>query len=405
MSSDEIATAGVTSGEVAPAGFDLVDDHSPHPETGMALCLSGGGYRATLFHLGAIWRLNELGLLGQLKRISSVSGGSITSAVLGMEWTQLGWTEHDGLRFAAADAFQDRVVGPLRKMTATSIDVSSVLWGSLNPWTWVSDEVAKKYDEVLFHHQTLQSLPDDTSGPRFVINATNVKTGSLWRFSRPYIADYRVGIIENPNIPLSLAVAASSAFPPVLSPMRLALDPAWFKPGVPAHDVARELRTEAILTDGGVYDNLGLETAWKRYKTILVSDAGRKMDDDLHPATDWAGHSRRLIDLLQHQISSLRRRIAVGTFDEPGSDHNGTYWGIQTDIDRYQLANHIPCPHDKTLLIAGIPTRLTALKSTEQDRIINWGYAVADAAVRRHIDAFKAATAPSGFPYPLTGLG
>lgn len=405
MSEVQSASSGATSGEVAPAGFELVDDHSSNPEPGMALCLSGGGYRATLFHLGAIWRLNELGLLGQFKRISSVSGGSITSAVLGMEWTKLEWTVKNGKPFASFDAIQDHVVGPLRKMTSTSIDVSSVLWGSLNPWTWVSDEVAKKYDEILFNHQTLQALPDDASGPRFVINATNVKTGSLWRFSRPYVADYRVGIIENPKILLSQAVAASSAFPPVLSPMRLALDPNWFKPGVPKNAVEQELRTEAILTDGGVYDNLGLETAWKRYKTILVSDAGRKMDDDLNPATDWAGHSRRLIDLLQHQTSNLRRRIAIGAFNEKDGEHNGTYWGIQTDISDYKLHNCLPCPHSKTLSIAFIPTRLTALKSTEQERIINWGYAVTDAATRTYVTGVKDSPPPSEFPYKLTGLG
>jgi len=41
------------------------------------LALSGGGFRATLFHLGAFWRLNELGYLPNLDRVSSVSGGSI----------------------------------------------------------------------------------------------------------------------------------------------------------------------------------------------------------------------------------------------------------------------------------------------------------------------------------------
>jgi predicted acylesterase/phospholipase RssA len=59
------------------------------PTPGMALCLSGGGYRAMLFHLGTIWRLNELGLLKGLKRISSVSGGSITAGVLGLAWKNL----------------------------------------------------------------------------------------------------------------------------------------------------------------------------------------------------------------------------------------------------------------------------------------------------------------------------
>jgi NTE family protein len=43
----------------------------------LALCLSGGGYRATLFHLGAARRPHELGLLGRLETISSVSGGSV----------------------------------------------------------------------------------------------------------------------------------------------------------------------------------------------------------------------------------------------------------------------------------------------------------------------------------------
>src|SRR5437773_6354039 len=49
---------------------------------GRALCLSGGGYRATLFHLGALTRLNELGVLGQIDTFCSVSGGSIASALL-----------------------------------------------------------------------------------------------------------------------------------------------------------------------------------------------------------------------------------------------------------------------------------------------------------------------------------
>lgn len=59
-------------------------DDKDKPISGIALCLSGGGYRAMLFHLGALWRLNEWGYLPQLNRISSVSGGSITAAVLAM---------------------------------------------------------------------------------------------------------------------------------------------------------------------------------------------------------------------------------------------------------------------------------------------------------------------------------
>jgi NTE family protein len=390
-------------GASQPDGFPDVDEQRGSPEPGIALSLSGGGYRAMLFHVGVLWRLDELGLLKQLKRISSVSGGSITAAVLGMEWKNLGFSAQNPSANRAQ--FQDLFVAPIRKMAATSIDVSSVLWGSLNPWTWVSDEVSGKYDEVLFHGRTLQDLPDDHEGPRFVINATNVKTGSLWRFARPYMADYRVGIVDRPKVSLADAVTASSAFPPVLSPMRLRLDPDSFRADVPKHKVDPSLRKEAILTDGGVYDNLGLEPIWKRYDTILVSDAGRNMDDDLSPATDWAGHSRRLIDLLQHQVSNLRRRTAVGAFVDPNDLHSGAYWGIQTEISKYPADKKLYCPHEKTLAIAFVPTRLTALKSTEQERIINWGYAVSDAAVRSHLKGFEAAPPPTDFPYRLTGLG
>ena len=54
-------------------------------EPTMALCLSGGGYRAMVFHIGVLWRLYETGLLHDIKRISSVSGGSITAGVLALK--------------------------------------------------------------------------------------------------------------------------------------------------------------------------------------------------------------------------------------------------------------------------------------------------------------------------------
>src|ERR1700740_2394413 len=62
---------------------------SAEPTDGVGLCLSGGGYRAMLFHIGTLWRLNELGWLPKLTRISSVSGGSITAGVLALSWSKL----------------------------------------------------------------------------------------------------------------------------------------------------------------------------------------------------------------------------------------------------------------------------------------------------------------------------
>ncbi len=77
--------------------LSLTDDEPAQgPQPGIGLCLSGGGYRAMLFHVGALLRLNETGLLHRLNRVSSVSGGSITAGVLGMNWTQLDFQPLEG---------------------------------------------------------------------------------------------------------------------------------------------------------------------------------------------------------------------------------------------------------------------------------------------------------------------
>ena len=72
-----------TPGPVIPESSQPVSgvasEGAAGPKPGIALCLSGGGYRAMIFHLGALWRLNQLGFLKNLSRVSSVSGGSITA--------------------------------------------------------------------------------------------------------------------------------------------------------------------------------------------------------------------------------------------------------------------------------------------------------------------------------------
>src|SRR5215210_6095471 len=82
------------------------------PEPGLALCLSGGGYRAMLFHLGALWRLNDVGYLSKLDRVSSVSGGSITAGVLGLAWSRLAFDEE-----GVGQHFEQEVVAPVRRLS------------------------------------------------------------------------------------------------------------------------------------------------------------------------------------------------------------------------------------------------------------------------------------------------
>jgi NTE family protein len=371
-------------------------DSGTHAEAGVALCLSGGGYRAMLFHVGALWRLNEWGYLPRLTRISSVSGGSITAGVLGLNWSKLSFDAA-----GVAHAFYPSVVQPIRALAGRTIDEGSIVSGIVLPGS-IADKVTDAYRKHLFGSATLQALP--MGSPQFVINATNVQSGALWRFSRPYMADYRVGVVKNPTTELAVAVAASAAFPPVLSPLRMEVAAAGYDPpsGQSSEDLHREpFLTDVVLTDGGVYDNLGLETAWKRYQTILVSDGGGKMQAEPEPKGDWARHALRINDLIDNQVRSLRKRQVIGSFES--KTRLGTYWGIRSHIDDYHLADPLPCPPEKTLLLANTKTRLKRLEPVIQERLINWGYAICDAAIRRWMDTTLAA--PTGFPFPTSGIG
>lgn len=376
----------INDAQVHDALSPVSDASDRKPEAGMALCLSGGGYRAMVFHLGSLWRLNELGYLSRLDRISSVSGGSITAGLLGLKWSRLQFVDGIAQRLGA------EVIDPIRAFAHETVDVGSVLKGFFLPGS-VSEKVASAYRKHLYGDATLQDLPDDP--PRFVINSTNVQTGSLWRFSKPYMRDYQVGEVKSPTLSLATAVAASSAFPPVLSPTKLELDPAKFSPasGEPYH--VPPYTSEVYLSDGGVYDNLGLETAWKRYETILVSDAGLGMAADPDPGGDWASHSMRVLNMIDNQVRALRKRQLVGSYR--AGLRKGSYWSIRSDVREYGPTTGLPCPEERTAELAQVPTRLADLKDETQERLINWGYAICDIALRRWVD--PGLPAATRFPY------
>jgi NTE family protein len=361
------------------------------PEAGIALCLSGGGYRAMLFHLGSIWRLIETGFLEKVDMISSVSGGSIVAGALGLAWPKIFSNSA-----ARQEIFKKYFVAPIRSLANETIDVTAIVGGILLPGT-ISEKVQAAYSKHLFGDATLQDLPDY---PRFVINATNVQSGVLWRFSKSYMRDYRVGEVLKPVLPLALAVAASSAFPPFLSPLVIDVDPADFTPGS-GKDLQKEPFTRrVILTDGGVYDNLGLETAWKHFQTVLVSDAGGQIEPEEEPEDDWPRHSFRILNIIDNQVRSLRKRSLIESYRN--GIRKGAYWGIRTNIADFELADPLPSPFDNTIQLAGIPTRLKHLSQKLQERLINWGYAVCDAALRKHVD--PTIPKPAGFPYAAAGI-
>jgi NTE family protein len=330
-----------------------------------------------LFHLGSLLRLCEIGYLGgqsipahfgKLERVSSVSGGAITAAVCGKAWSSVRPTE-PGCR----SRFLEHVVTPVRKLASKIIDITSVLTGML-PRTSIANRVVAAYRKHLFGTETLEAFPER---PCFEINATSLQSGYLWRFMQARM----------PAIEIATAVGASSAFPLFLSPVRLEFE------------TFRTRRQD--LADGGVYDNLGIETVWKDYWTVLVSDAGGGFSYKESIWGTWLLQSYRVLNVIDNQVRSLRKQQLIQSFID--GRWAGAYWSICSNIRDYDLPDALPCPFEKTSKLAALPTRLKALKTALQERPINWGYAACDAAIRKHFDPSIAR--PADFPYPDQGVG
>lgn len=359
------------------AAESLAEGGGRGPSSGVGLCLSGGGYRAMLFHLGALRRLNEAGRLNTLTRVASVSGGSIIAGVLGRAWSDLGLGPSADPGFVS-DRFDQLVEQPIFDLAGRTIDVRAVLTG-MRPGR-IATKVQRAYDKRLFHGATLQDLPADDAGPRFVILATNLTNGTLWRFSRPYMRDWRTDPIEHPTLPLAHAVAASSAFPPVLSPSMLELPD------------GRRL----TLTDGGVYDNLGLEPVVKRCRTVFVSDGGGTYKEPERPRVDWLFGTVRVLNTIDVQVRRLRRRQVAGALAAGRRD--GAFWAINTNPrDFHRSASTLPVTSEQAAALTAVGTRLGKLDRTVRHHIANWGYAAADAGLRSFVDHDLAE--PAGFPY------
>lgn len=358
----------------------------------IGLALSGGGFRATLFGLGSLWRLNEAGLLGGLERVTSVSGGSILAGILAHNWRRLDFTG------GRAGNFEAVVVKPVCDFCSQSIDIKTAVLGHLVPFKTSGEFLAGRYAHDLFGETLLRELPDPgkEAAPRFIFYATNMQTGRSFRFRQDYIADYYLGFSRSTDVRLADAVAASSAFPPVFSPVIVKTDPdTWEKPLRDLPNLA-QLRRRIVLADGGVYDNMGLEALLDTADIVLVSDAGAPFEIDESPFEDDLLQLGRVRDILIDQTRALRKRWLVEDFQ--AGRRRGGYWGIGTRIGDYQDPGALTADNDITAALENIPTRLKKFEAREQGRLINWGYALADVALRTR--AKLGIAAAQGWPMP-----
>lgn len=319
--------------------------------TEVGLALSGGGFRAVQFHMGALEELNRLGLLKCLRRISGVSGGAIVAAMLGVKWRLLRFTSA-----GQAENLRDEIITPLRSLTKTTIDIGAILHlgiGSANR------HLAKRLDQILYGGETLQSFPDDLAGPRVILCATDAQRGHLYRMSRPYARDWQEDRPwVDPELPISVAVAASAAFPPLLAPARIST------PNGPKD-----------LIDGGVYDNYGLEVHLRKDYHLLVSDGGQIFSTRRYPSIRPLA-TRRVMTLIEQQGRRLRRRqLAART---PGTF---SFWSLSTPVGSYPKESAAFENADSEYGDWTVSTRLAALSEPTAERILEIGRSRCQAAL------------------------
>ena len=258
----------------------------------IGLALSGGGFRASIFHLGVIRRLEELGVMKYVQTISAVSGGSIIAAyyVIEMEKRLRQRREEikkcpnklDKIRLQIfkkiADDFFKALDHNLRSRAMVfspfyhPISFLKSLWPSCSR----SDLMQKEYDRWFYHNNTLDHLPAVTlrdndarpeeekvplflTGPEVILNATSLFTGERKSFKREPVSRMRELHRVNQNtLKLSRVVGASSGVPGVFPPTSIWGDK---------------------LVDGGVADNQGIDA-------LIRLDCSLDVDKDDTPDCD-----------------------------------------------------------------------------------------------------------------------
>ena len=384
---------------VAAASVVESDEYLPERRRqGIGLCLSGGGFRATLFHLGALRRLHELGVLARVRTISSVSGGSLMALVLA-----------DALRKAGKlSDFEREVAAPTHALASSNLRKHMVR-RRLNPLNWIRGrEFVDHMAALLEADVTSMRLGELPESPSFVFCATDMAFGVNWIFTRERMGDYQIGYQSPPpdEYPAARAAAASACFPPLFNPLRTHFRERDFKKGKITDRALRERCIGGLrLTDGGTYDNMGLEPVWKDHAYVLVSDGGGPFEFTPDRGLKW--RLFRYADIVQNQARALRRRWLIASFttDDPDTGRHvldGTYWAVSSARARYVKGD--TAGYSKRLardVIANVRTDLDAFSDAERCVLENHGYFLADIALRRHVpDLMPPSDPPLRPPHP-----
>lgn len=328
----------------------------------VGLALSGGGFRASLFHLGVLARLAELDVLRHIEVLSCVSGGSIVGAHYYLELRQLLQKNADNeIKKVDYVALIDQMTTTFLRGVQQNLRTRIVL----NPWFSLKMLWRQSYSQTLrlgelFEEQLYAKVKDGEGGkprwlnemaivprdhegkpyadfhpnkynwsrrnkvPALILNATTLNTGNAWQFTATYMGEPRMGDEltdgsdrlrrfyynrkdtprEYKKVRLGCAVAASACVPGLFEPVSF--------PGLYEKKPENANKAEKItvqLVDGGVYDNQGVESLLEQNCTrILMSDASGQLDVNDEPGAGRISALFRATSILQNRVRNTLYR-------------------------------------------------------------------------------------------------
>ena len=317
----------------------------------VGLALSGGGFRASLYHIGVLAKLAELDLLRHVEYLSCVSGGSIIGAHFYLEVRALLQQKPDAaitrqdyidiVRRIETDFFEGVKTNIRTQIAAEWLTNMKLIFVPAYSRTKRAGELYERhiYAKVKDGHgggpRWLNDLKVQPNGepegfspkdnnwrraakvPILVLNATTLNTGHNWQFTATWMgeppadinsevdANYRLRRMYYTEAPpphdrmrLGYAVAASACVPGIFEPLTL-VD---LYERLPLGE-AQKVRPVVRLVDGGVYDNQGVAALLEQgCSVLLVSDASGQMDDRDFPSNSLLGVPLRANSILQARV-------------------------------------------------------------------------------------------------------
>jgi NTE family protein len=372
----------------------------------ISLALSGGGFRATVFHLGVLARLAYENHLEDVTLLSTVSGGSLCAGLI---------YSLNELKWPGSEVFLSQIE-PRARCMLTTFDLQGSLISRVFGTFWTLLETrASVLSSLLQKHWKLTArLKDLPPTPRWMINTTCYETGKNWRFERTRYGDYLFGYSNDTDLPLSDALAASAGFPGLIGALEFDTSPrSWYQyedhsdpslkvVGQDEEAVWKKVRIQpryprVHLWDGGVYDNNGLEgihdfeKGWSyRYGFLIVSDAGGRATEE--PYRKGVPALMRLATgIMMKQVRSLRTRAILERLVNHADQDQGVFLQMGNTVRHIlESAGHADClakyagaslPEEEVALAANTPTVIRKLSAAEYERLYHHGYEVADATL------------------------